>query len=124
MNAHSSASKLQDCHLDTLSVAALPLLFPVMREDHGRIQLDGQWSVDSEVSFSILAAQTRVHEMDIRYHVPKPEMLHELGQFSSLKSLALSGVRDVSSLSLDQLCVSAGNPSAGPGLQLTTLKLV
>ncbi|KAF5841231.1 hypothetical protein DUNSADRAFT_13876 [Dunaliella salina] len=111
---------LQDCSFDTLSAAAIHILFPVMRSDHGYIQLSGSSSVTSG-ALGILAAQTCINELELGDCLPTPGMLLELASFESLKSLALVGGVNPGGLSLEPLCGSI--PCAGPQLRLTKLKL-
>lgn len=116
---HYTLRVLQDCRLDIISAAAAHILFPVMQTDHGCIQLSGGFSVSNQ-ALGILAAQTRIDELEVDNC--SQEMLHMLASFGSLKSLVLIGATSRGPLSLAPLCASIR--SAGPPLQLSSLKLV
>ena len=95
------------------------ILIPVLRTDHGRLQITGRQTVNSE-AVGFLAADTRINELVLEGGLPTPEVLKQLVSFSksSLKSLVLKGDNISPPLSLEPLCAGNGPP------QLKTLTLI
>ena len=60
-----------------------------MGADHGCLQLSGNYSVSVDAT-SLLAAQTRITELEMHGRLPWPHVPRELVSFGSLHSLAIS----------------------------------
>ena len=101
----------------------MPLLFPVMREDHGRMIISRRVQLVSTQALAILATQTKIDELELNFNsAPSPDQMRALAGFQNLKSLVISMlmIKRHGPLSLAPLCASI--PSS-PQLQLSKLKL-